>query len=320
MEDIEFTMSLAPAPDQHTCSRSDDWSLLFSVYSTTDRVQHMMYRFYDSGHPRHDPEEAAQQVTFFGEEMPLSETIPMIYRQMDRIVGKVLDDHVGPDDTLMVISDHGFQSFRHQVHVNNVLAELGYLALKPLTKKSDGDGLSFVDWDNTRAYSMGMGFVYLNLKGREHKGTVELAEADELLRSIKADFLGVRDPVTGGLVCRDAYITKEVHSGDYLDMEADLLLGFAPTFRVSWASTFGGLEVTEQAAGGWTAAPITSPNDSLWSGGHVSVALPDVAGVFFSNRRVNTEGGVKSLQIGPTVLDLLGVAVPKEMDLGALEF
>ena len=318
-EDVEFTLKWREAVTYSQLER-DDWRVLMSVFSTTDRIQHMLYRYYDSAHPMHVPEEAAREITFFGERIPLSEAIPAIYKQMDRVIGKVLDEYVQENDTFLVCSDHGFQSFRRQVHVNNVLAELGYLALKPLASKADGEILSFVDWSETRAYSLGMGFVYLNLEGREGSGIVKPSEADELLRKIRADFLEVRDPDGGAKVCNDAYITKEVHSGPFLDMEGDLLLGFAPTYRVSWDSTFGGLALEEDELGGFKAASICEDNDSLWSGGHVSVALPAVAGVFFSNRKLaDANAAVKALAIGPTVLERIGVPVPEEMDEAPIE-
>ena len=319
-EDVEFTLNWRENVTRSQLER-DDWKVLMSVFSTTDRIQHMMYRYYDKDHPMHDPVEAAREISFFGERVPLSETIPMIYKQMDRVIGDVLDNHVRDGDTFIVCSDHGFQSFRRQVHVNNVLAELGYLALKPIADKNGGKGLAFVDWDNTRAYSLGMGFIYLNLEGRESRGIVKQSEAKDLLRKIREDFMEVRDPENGAKICNDAYITEEVHSGEYLDLEGDMLMGFAPTYRVSWDSTFGGLGVEEDELGGYKASSICEDNDSLWSGGHVSVALPDVAGVFFSNRKLaDMSQTVQALAIGPTVLNRIGVEIPAEMDTGPVEF
>ncbi len=318
LEDVEFTLGWRERVTMSQLAR-DDWRVLMSVFSTTDRVQHMMYRHYDAGHPKHDAAEAAHEVTFFGERIPLSDSIPAIYRQMDRVVGRVLDA-LRPDDTLIVCSDHGFQSFRRQVHVNNVLAELGFLKTKPLGRKEDGETLKFVDWSQTQAYSLGMGFVYLNLAGREPQGIVQPGEADAILRRIKDAFLEVRDPADGTPVCNDVYVTKEVHQGPHLDLEADLLLGFAPPYRVSWASTFGGLSVEEDELGGFRPASICADNDSLWSGDHISVALPDVAGVFFSNRKLAApDAPVRALAIAPTVLELVGVPVPPQMDLPALQ-
>jgi predicted AlkP superfamily phosphohydrolase/phosphomutase len=288
------------------------------VISTTDRVQHMMYQYYDEGHPLYDAGEAAKELSFFGETIARKEVIPAIYKRMDRILGTVMDEHLGPNDTLLVCSDHGFQSFRHQVNLNNWLAEKGYLKLKPNLKGND-TGLAFVDWAGTRAYSLGLGFIYLNVKGREPNGIVDPAEADALLAQIKADLLAYEDEKTGLKVCKEAYIVKEVHSGPYLEQEADLICGFAATYRVSWGTTLGGIAITSDGDGAMVPSPVITASNQNWSGDHVSVALSEVQGVFFSNRRVEAPaGGFKALHLAPTVLSLAGVAVPGEMDLGPL--
>lgn len=298
----------------------NDYDLFMSVFSTTDRVQHMMYQYYDEEHPMYVAEEAEKSFEFFGETIRRKDAIPKIYEHMDRIIGRVLEEHVGPNDTLLICSDHGFQSFRRQVHVNNWLAENGYLAVKPGVSKSNAKYLAFVDWDNTKAYSLGMGFIYLNLKGREFNGQVDPSEADALLREIGEKFLQARDPENPDkAICEEYYITSEIHNGPYLDLESDMILGIAPTYRVSWASTGGGIDLEKGEDGSYSLAPVCSDNDSAWSGGHVSVALPRVSGVFFSNKKVAVpEGGVRLLQLAPTSLDLLGVPVPSAMDLPPL--
>jgi predicted AlkP superfamily phosphohydrolase/phosphomutase len=317
MEDVEFTMGWRERMVYASLAR-DDWRVLMALFSTTDRVQHMMYQYYDEEHPLYDAAEAAKTFAFFGETITRKEAIPAVYKQMDRILGKVLDEHLGPDDTLLVCSDHGFQSFRRQFNVNNFLAEKGYLKTKPLTASND-DGLSFVDWSGTKAYGIGLGFIYLNLAGREPQGIVAPADADALVAQIKTDLLAYQDPKTGLFACKDVYVVKEVHQGPYLDQEADLICGFAPTYRVSWCSAFGGLYVDKNAEGAYVAGPTIIDNDKAWSGDHVSVSLPDVAGVLFSNRRVEKPAaGYHALQIAPTALALMGVPVPPEMDMAPL--
>jgi hypothetical protein len=66
------------------------------VESTPDRVQHMMYAHYDASHPKHDAAAAKTPVRFAGQDITLAEAIPAAYRQMDRLVGEVLDKHVRP--------------------------------------------------------------------------------------------------------------------------------------------------------------------------------------------------------------------------------
>ncbi len=316
LEDVEFTEKWRELLTHERLAK-DDWRCLMSVFSTTDRVQHMTYQFYDAKHPLHDPAAAAREMTFFGERTKLSEAIPAIYRQMDRIIGDVLAK-LAPEDTLLVISDHGFQSFRRQVHVNNWLAEQGYLALKPLTKENR-NALLYVDWSKTKAYACGLGFIYLNLQGREPNGIVSRDEARDLLDEIKKKLLKAEDPEGGERICSEVYIPRDIHSGAHLGLEADLIPGFKAPYRVGWSTSSGGLSTLNQD-GVYTLGPICSDNDSNWSGDHVSMALSDVPGVFFSNKKIALpEEGVRALQIAPTVLKLLGVPVPAEMDLPPLE-
>lgn len=322
MEDVEFTLSWQEKLCYSSLAR-DDWKVMMSVFSVTDRVQHMMYQYFDEQHPLYDAAEAAKTFTFFGKTISRHEAIPAVYQQMDRVLGIVLNEHLGPRDTLLVCSDHGFQTFRYQVNVNNWLAERGYLKLKsPLLpgRSGNGDTLQFVDWSGTRAYCVGLGFIYLNLKGREPQGIVEPSEADALLAELKADLLSYEDEKTGLKVCKEAYVVKEIHSGPYLKEEADLLCGFGPGYRVSWGTTLGGLSIATDESGAGILGPVISKSDKTWSGDHVSVALSEVQGAFFSNRKFTApEGGFKLLHIAPTVLSLSGVPVPSAMDLPPLE-
>ena len=317
MEDVEFTMKWRESLTHAVLERSD-WKVFMSVFCTTDRVQHMMYRYYDPEHPEYDAEAANREMVFFGKTIKLSEAVPAIYEQMDRIMGEVLAK-LNPEDTFLVCSDHGFQSFRRQVNVNNWLIENGYLAMKPGTNRSTKSFLQFVDWSKTRVYSLGMGFLYLNLKGREAQGQVSPAEADALMAEVREKLLAATDQDTGAPICRSVYITKDVHNGPYLDLESDMIIGFAPTYRVSWSSTSGGVHLVKDEDGNYVLGPVCTDNDSPWSGGHISVNLPDVAGVFFCNRKVDLPAeGAQSLALAPTVLELVGVEKTPEMDLEGL--
>ena len=318
LEDVEFTERWRERLTQDRLGR-DDWRCLMSVFSTTDRVQHMTYQFYDAGHPLHKPEVAAREMDFFGERIRLSEAIPAIYRQMDRIIGDVLVD-LRPEDTLLVVSDHGFQSFRRQVHLNNWLAEQGYLVTRPLTSKNR-NALAFVDWSKTRAYALGVsGSIYVNLQGREPTGIVSRDDYRPLVDEIKQKLLEATDPDNGTRFCSEVYVPRDLHQGEFLALEGDLIPGFEPPYRVGWTTSLGGISASE-VEGTYKARPVCTDNDSNWSGDHVSMALSDVAGVFFSNRKVRVPAeGVRALQIAPTALTLLGVPVPPEMDLPPLQF
>jgi predicted AlkP superfamily phosphohydrolase/phosphomutase len=316
LEDIEFTLGWRERMTYAEFERGG-WDMLMSVLSETDRVQHMLYQYYDREHPLYDAAKAAREVTFFGKRLPLSQAIPEIYRQADRVVGEIRR-RLAPSDTLLICSDHGFQSFRTQVHVNNWLLQKGYLALKPGAKLTDAGTTQvggYVDWSKTRAYAMSLGFIYVNEKGREGQGIVEPGDKEALLDALERDWLADRD-ASGQPICSAVYRPAKLHVGKFLEREADLILGFAPPYHVSWRTGLGGLALDDA---GSAPGPIFEPNRSSWSGDHTSMDLETVKGIFLSNRRFELPaGGPDLLHIAPTTLALLGVPVPTDYDVAAL--
>jgi predicted AlkP superfamily phosphohydrolase/phosphomutase len=320
MEDIEFTLGWRERLTEEVLKR-DDWDVLFSVFSTPDRVQHMMYQFYDPDHPMYDAEAAATKIQFAGKEITFADTIPAIYEEIDRVVGEVVADHLRPEDTLLICADHGFQTFRWQFHVNNWLEQEGYLVMKEGVSSGMKSALMYVDWEKTRAYSLGLGMIYLNLEGREPTGIVKVVDGPDLIAEIKGKLLEATDPKNGAKVIEEVHVIDELHQGEYRDREGDLIPGFAPTYRVSWGTTMGDIKLKKDDSGAWISAPIIEANEMNWSGGHVSVALSRVTGTFFSNRQVEVPAeGAHLLDIAPTVLSLKGVPIPAEMDHPPLEF
>ncbi len=295
------------------------WRLFMCVESTPDRVQHMTYQYHDPSHPSYKAATAETKVRFGAGEVALADAIPEAYRQMDRFVGEVLEKHVRPGDTLLVCSDHGFQSFRRGINLNNWLAEKGYLSMRTITDRKQGGYLAFVDWSKTRAYAVGLGTIYVNLRGRERDGIVEPADAPALLDRIEKDLLATKDGEHP--VVRDVYRMDKIHSGPHQDLEGDLMVGCEAGYRVGWSTTTGGMRLVAGADGSsWVPAPSIEDNKNNWSGDHVSVAKDLVPGVFFCNRKVKIpQGGVDLLDIAPTVLALLGVPIPPEYDHRPLE-
>lgn len=331
LEDIEFTMGWRRALTLAALER-DDWRLLFSVFSTTDRVQHMMYRFHDPEHPGHDPELAERTVEFFGEPTRFADTIPAIYRQMDARVGEVLE-RMRPEDTLILCADHGFTSFRRQVFLNNLLLELGYLALRPGVQVSDGRlPLAFVDWSRTRAYSLGLGMVYLNLQGREPEGIVEPEEARGVLEALQRDLLAIEDTgpdehslsapwTTARRPIQSAPIAWDLYPGDWQSDQypcADLVVGLGEYYRVAWGGVMGGIALEAEGdlvVGGSAYKDNLNP----WSGDHASNDPDLVTGIFFHSRKLDLPPeGLNVMHVAPTVLHALQVPSPNGLEAPVL--
>jgi predicted AlkP superfamily phosphohydrolase/phosphomutase len=279
----------------------NDWDLYLAVIETTDRVQHMMWRFIDPRHPMYDAALAARW----------SDAIERTYRKCDDLVGRMRAKLPG-DAVVFVMSDHGFHSFRRCVNLNSWLAENGYLVFagQPAggMKRLDdlfGRGRFWegVDWKRTRAYALGLGQIYFNLRGRESRGIVSAgSEYAALQDEIVAKLEPLSDPQTGERVFGGIYKRDELYQGEYLVNAPDLQAGFNDGYRVGWQDTLGGIRPA-----------VIENNTKRWSGDHCGSARHISAGVLFSNRRLAREDP-HIMDIAPTILKLLEVPLPTDLD------
>jgi predicted AlkP superfamily phosphohydrolase/phosphomutase len=264
----------------------------FTLFDTPDRVQHMFWRFRDPGHPCYDPEMAAE----------LGPKIDELYQRCDQVLGRVMQA-VDGDTLLMVLSDHGFNSFQRAFDTNTWLWQNGLLKLKNGKKASEElNGASDIDWSSTFAYAVGLGGIYLNFRGRESGGIlVEGAEADRVRRAIQDGLGGIGDPQKRVPGVRSVSTREEIYSGPYLADAPDLLVNFMPGFRVSWQSALGGFSHS-----------LFHDNDRFWSGDHI--IDPDaVPGILFMNEAA-TRSDCNIVDLAPTILRHLQVPTGTAME------
>ena len=261
------------------------------VFDTSDRISHMFWRTLEPDHPAN----AGKEVEAY------KKVIPETYQRMDALVGEVRAKLGGdPDTVLMVISDHGFTSFRRGVNLNTWLKENGYLFLKDGADVS-GDWFAKVDWSRTKAFTLGLTGLFVNRVGREREGIVKPgAELDALCRELKTKLEALRDPKTGERVVREAFLTREIHGGPYADSAPELLIGYEKGYRHSW-----------DCATGAVSRDVFTDNTRSWSGDHcVDPRL--VPGVLWCDRPLAIADPAL-IDLAPTVLDLFGVPVPGYM-------
>ena len=253
------------------------------VFDTSDRVQHMFFRHLD-----------AENGSAYGK------TIEDLYQRMDRMAGLALE-HVDKDTVLFVLSDHGFCSFRRGINLNSWLRDNGYLVLQDGAQES-GRFFKGVDWSRTRAYTLGLGGLYLNIDGREARGIVKAgAEADRLKQELIEKLGNLRDSEKDAVGIRQVYASSALYKGPYLAEAPDLIVGYNDGYRTSW-----------DAAVGKVTAKVFEDNSKAWSGDH-SVDPVLVPGVLFSNRKFEADDpGLEDM--APTVLQLFGVDRPAWME------
>ncbi len=282
--------------------RQTEPELFVTVFQSTDKVQHMFWRLIDPKHPMYNRRLADRY----------GDAIDHVYERCDSLVGEFLARTRRRGGTVLVVSDHGFSSFRKAVNINTWLARNGYLALSRLDPVRDrnledlfGRGTFWpnVNWSKSRAYALALGQIYVNLKGRERSGVVAPgAEYEAVRNELIEKFSALRDPDTGERVVRRVYKREEIFKGPYFAEAPDLVVGFHEGYRVSWQTSLGGIP-----------PDIIEPNERRWSADHCSVDPDLVPGVLFSSRPIARDDAAIE-DIAPTVLHEFGVAIPGDID------
>jgi len=175
---------------------ADDWDLFFGVYMTTDRVNHFLFEDYErSG--------------------PYREEFLEFYRTIDGYIGEIRQ--ALPDDvTLVVASDHGFTTLDYEVDCNAWLQQEGWLSFQ-----DEPTELADIA-DDARAYSLSPGRFYLNLEGREPRGSVSEEAYEPLRRDLAADIEAMEGP-NGEAVVDRVVTSEDGFRGDHTGIAPDLV-------------------------------------------------------------------------------------------------
>ncbi len=235
--------------------------LLFFYFSSVDQGSHMFWCYSDATHVAHQQDPL------------LSGALRKLYIEMDEALGRV-QQVMGPEDTLIIMSDHGFAPFNQGVNLNTWLFENGYVRLR-FPNKRQYKYFENCDWKRTKAYALGLNGLYVNLEGREGKGIVKAGkEYDRMVARLRQDLLGMRDEA-GNPVISQVVVPKQDFRGPYAGNGPDLIVGYARGYRSSWKSPLG--EFPEA---------IFENNMEPWSGDHCMDSR-HVPGVLLSNRKIS---------------------------------
>jgi predicted AlkP superfamily phosphohydrolase/phosphomutase len=257
--------------------------LIVMVFDTTDRIQHMFFRYLSEDHPANIGKDTKTH----------KDAIENVYIQANELVGQVMQK-IDDNDMLMVISDHGFKPFKWGINLNTWLWKEGYLFLKE-DESLGKEWLKNVDWSKTRAYAYGLAGIFINTHGREKFGIVQQGKDKNVLASeIKEKLENLFDETNSSNPIKRAILSDQHLHGPYLSEAPDLLIGYETGYRASWNCATG--KITEE---------VIEPNTKRWSGDHC-IDPQLVPGVFFSNWKLQEETPAL-MDIAPTILDMFGI-------------
>ena len=258
--------------------------LLFYYFGNVDQTSHMLMKSLDPDHPAFDADVDPK----------FAHVIEDLYIELDGVVGYTLEN-MPEGSKLIVMSDHGFTSWRRSFHLNTWLKENGYAVLENPDLRDDPGWLLNVDWSKTRAYALGLNGLYVNLKGREKDGIVDPADREALMKEIADKLLSTIDPATGEPAITKVYFREEVYRNrGYLELGPDLQIGYAKGTRGS----------NESAVGEFPAETIVD-NTEEWNGDHC-MDHETVPGILLTNEPlVRPAPSLKEL--GASILAEFGV-------------
>ncbi|HKW79370.1 MAG TPA: hypothetical protein VJQ49_00045 [Casimicrobiaceae bacterium] len=310
----------------------EPWDLFDVTYSESHCAGHQFWHCLDARHPWHDRQAAHE----------FRDALLDVYRSLDEAL-PALFAAAGRDATVFAIFSHGMDLYYDGPQLlPEVLVRLGVAAgdlgvagrllrrlktkvtylprpIKAVIKRlvrtralatpiaAAGCLVDPLISPRTRAAFVNnnrCGGIRLNLRGREPFGSVEPgAEAEALVAMLRRELGALRDPATGAPIVSRVQTAREVFGPDHHPDLPDLICVFR--------TDLGMLEHCESAAVGRVHVPVYHPHAPR-SGDHTVDSELWVSGPGLEPTGSAAGGNV--LDIAPTILEVLGVALPEWLD------
>jgi len=325
--------------------KKEAWDLFMVLFGESDLAGHHYWKYIDPKSPfyetnAHEKCRKAMELVYKKIDLTIGELIESA--PPDTVV-MIMSDHGfgGSGDSVIYLNkwlnSEGFLQFKSN---SNRLSE--YFFYKPLMfakrygikylptkvkqnifRKKTGIAnnmeswlrFSQIDWSQTLAYSEETPYyptIWLNLKNREPDGVVLPEQREDILDRITEALYRWKDPFTNGNVVRRVYRREEIYHGPYVDRAPDLIIdynepgGFSYLSRPSYTNRDGAIirKLSKKE--------IDSARFQSKSGSHRDFGIFMAAGIGIkSGNRIKK---INILDIAPTILYLLGLPVPDEMD------
>jgi predicted AlkP superfamily phosphohydrolase/phosphomutase len=180
----------------------EDWDYFEFVFTGTDRLHHFLWDAYED------------------EKSPYHRNFLDYYRRIDGVINKMITAFgkiTGGQESLYLLSDHGFCRIEQEVYLNAWLELAGYLKFSTPSPADLGE-IS----PESVAFALDPNRIYLNVKNRFPKGTVAASER----RSLKEDISQKLEKLEyeGKKVVRKVFDARDVYSGPYASEGPDLVV------------------------------------------------------------------------------------------------
>jgi len=303
-----------------------EWDLFFFTLFYTDQIQHFFWKYMDPSHPKYKPSKFKNAILDY---------FKFVDNKINLFLGKLSSRTI-----LLLVSDHGHGGMHKEVNYNFYLEEKGLLKFKKrsrtsriinrrvlynLTKKIKIDGfikflinkisilyslkeklpegkitVKDIDWSQTLAYNPTSNTIFINLKGREKFGIVDIKDYEEIRKRIINILEELRDPETNEKVIKKIWKKEDIYNGEYFDKMPDIVIEPADeTKYINYG--FDGLGKGKLFS---EPTPLTYSTHTL-------------RGIFLAYGKGIKKGqkvNARIYDIAPTILHIFGLPIPNDMD------
>ena len=213
LKDLDRTLQARIQAYRYLWDR-EDWRTFMLVFTGTDRLAHFLWDAYEDKQHKHHTAFLAH------------------LHQIDEVIGEITQK-IDETDSLLVLSDHGFERLEYDIHLNFFLAQEGFLRFR----KTPAQSLADIDYGTT-AFALEPARIYINLEGKYPRGSVKPENRETIINELEAGLrsLEVNGKKVIGRICRK----EEIYEGPHLYRAPDLVLLSNKGFNLK-----GGLKTTK---------------------------------------------------------------------------
>jgi predicted AlkP superfamily phosphohydrolase/phosphomutase len=270
----------------------EDWDYFIMVEMGTDRIHHALWDNMDPAH------------RFYEKGNKFENAIHDYYKEVDREIGELLALADEGTDVL-VVSDHGAKRMDGGICVNEWLMANGYLTLKEQPQGAVPLSKVRIDWSQTKAWGDGGYYarIFLNVAGREPEGTIAPEDYERVRDELIAGLKSIPDE-NGHNIGTEVYRPEELYQ-EVRGVAPDLIVYFGNLYWRSVGTIGGGKLHTFENDTGPDGANHAQNGMILWR----------PAGGVSGEQRIT---GAKITDVAPTILSILGLPIPVDMEGKAL--
>lgn len=261
------------------------WDFFMFVEIGVDRIHHAFWKYMDPDHHLYEKGN------------PYENVIIDYYKRVDTLIGELLSN-VDQNTSVLVVSDHGAKRMKGAFCINEWLIEQGDLVVNAMPQSQISFDHLDVDWTRTKAWGWGGYYarIFLNVEGREKQGVVKIEDYKKEREALIERLSAIRGP--NGEEWNTRIIKPQKYfqelNGDY----PDLMIYFDDLYWRSAGTLGHGTK--------YLLENDTGPDDAVHAQEGIYI-------LYDPKNKACMKKDASILDIAPTILDEMGIAVPEDM-------